>query len=624
MLQSLRDNLKGGLVATIVILFFVVPLVLTGVGDGSFLGSAAGQDAAEVDGKNISLRELGRAVANRKDQLLSQQGVDPSADYLKDENLRGPVLEDLVRRAALVTSSRKAGAEIADEIIDRQIGQFEIFKADGKFSQRAYSDALASRGFTSSGFRNMLAEDLLVRQNEEAITLSSFNTQKELDILVSLIQQKRSFFTVKIPREKVAEEVTNTDEEIAAYYEENKSEYSEPEKLTANYIQLSVDDLAKNMEVSEEDVKLQYEEEIKLLKDNVEYDIAHILLEGEGKETLIQELQAKLDAGETFEELVAEYSDDSGSKENGGRLGVMLDQFSEEIVSAVKALDEGQVSAPVTSDAGTHFIKVLTKNVEAVPSFEERKVAIADQLKKIEAQQEMIPLMDQLGELSFSAPDLKEVAEAMKLSVKTTPPFTRTSGPGIAGNASFRDAAFANDVLKEGYNSKVVEISAGNVVVLRKAVHTPERYKPLEEVKELISTTLTTKKINEKLDSLAAEAVESLKGGEVEAKAFAEKAGYEFAAFEKAKRSDADADYKVLTKAFSMSLTEGVSYDTVAEVKGGHVIVGLKEVIPGSKTDMPEQQMAALVSQLKMQNGRFESKAFEKQVLANADVEIYE
>ena len=107
MLQSFRDNMKGTLVI-VVIIIFIVPMVLSGVG-ASFLGSVAGTDAASVDGETISRSTLNRAVYLQKQRLLSQEGVYPTADYLQDENLRGPVLDNLTRRLALANSARDAG-----------------------------------------------------------------------------------------------------------------------------------------------------------------------------------------------------------------------------------------------------------------------------------------------------------------------------------------------------------------------------------------------------------------------------------------------------------------------------------------------------------------------------------
>jgi len=624
MLQSVRDKMKGTFVAGVVFLLFIVPLVLTGVGDGSFLGSAAGNDAASVDGKKISNAELRRAVYMRKQRLLGQQGVDPSADYLRDENLRGPVLENLTRRAALLVSAKEGGMGVSNATIDRQILDQPEFQVDGKFDSQTYRRLLSNVSFTPATYKVAISEDMLLGQHGQGINLSAFSTPEETNNLVSLIQQKRSFFTIKIPKSSVEGNVTITDEETAQFYEETKESYVDPEKMSVEYVQISVADIALTLEASPEDVREEYEAEVANFKSKDAFEIAHLLIEeNDAQADTAAEVSTKLAAGEDFSTLVTQYSDDSGSKDSGGNLGVLTPGvFPEEFEQAVYALEEGQVSEPVTTDAGIHFIKVLSKTIEETPTFEERKAAIEQSLKLDEAESIYAQNLEVLEE-SLNAVDLTGVAQQLGIEVKTTAAFTRDAGTGVASDKRVRDAAFSEEVLESGYNSGAIELSNAQAIVVRKSVHTPERVKAFDEVKGAVEFALKKKKTDDALSEISTSIIAKLTAGGAPNEV-AEEDKYEYKSFDKVKRTSADADFQVLGKAFSMALGgESRSLDTLTAGEGDHVIVGLTDVVAGTPEDMQEQQLAGLLAQLTVQGAGFEASSYEAQVISDADIDIF-
>ena len=87
----------------------------------------------------------------------------------------------------------------------------------------------------------------------------------------------------------------------------------------------------------------------------------------------IDEIYAKLKAGEKFEDLALKFSDDKGSAKNGGALppfgtGRMVPEFEK---AAFELKNDGDYSAPVKTSYGWHIIKRLEK--KPVPSFEQKK-----------------------------------------------------------------------------------------------------------------------------------------------------------------------------------------------------------------------------------------------------------
>ncbi len=91
----------------------------------------------------------------------------------------------------------------------------------------------------------------------------------------------------------------------------------------------------------------------------------------------IQEIRAKIVAGEPFEIMAKNHSEDPGSKDQGGdlnyfRRGEMVKEFDEVAFS----LPPGEVSGPVKTKFGYHLIKVTDRKESKKIGFEEVKPRI--------------------------------------------------------------------------------------------------------------------------------------------------------------------------------------------------------------------------------------------------------
>lgn len=93
----------------------------------------------------------------------------------------------------------------------------------------------------------------------------------------------------------------------------------------------------------------------------------------------VRSLKARVDAGESLEELAAEYSDDPSVAENGGRFeDIHPERLDPEFAEALLALEEGDVSDPVATQFGWHLIRLEARNPERKQPFDE----IRDELEQ--------------------------------------------------------------------------------------------------------------------------------------------------------------------------------------------------------------------------------------------------
>ncbi|HEX4846306.1 MAG TPA: peptidylprolyl isomerase [Geothrix sp.] len=160
--------------------------------------------------------------------------------------------------------------------------------------------------------------------------------------------------------------------------------------LAREYLTKEGEGLQKKLHVGEAEVKAFYDKNVDRFKQPELATVRHILVavkrEGEPgglgaaeAKQRIAKIQAELKKGAKFEALVKKYSDDPGSKENGG-LYEDADPASwvPEFGAAARTQPIGKVGAPVKTQFGYHLIKVEARKAARQVPFEEAK-AVAEQ-----------------------------------------------------------------------------------------------------------------------------------------------------------------------------------------------------------------------------------------------------
>ncbi|MES2561074.1 MAG: peptidylprolyl isomerase [Bacteroidota bacterium] len=111
-----------------------------------------------------------------------------------------------------------------------------------------------------------------------------------------------------------------------------------------------------------------------------EVKVSHIMLQTgpSASVDVLSSAQAKADtvyqkllAGESFEKMVEQYSQDQGSKTNGGVMNYFTgySNYPEQFKETAFALNKGDISKPFKTDYGIHIIKVLDK--KGIPELKE-------------------------------------------------------------------------------------------------------------------------------------------------------------------------------------------------------------------------------------------------------------
>lgn len=621
MLLNFRDKLRGG-AAMVVVGILAIPFALFGI-DSLFLSDPAAGKAASVNGEDITNFQLEQGIAMRRQQILNQfEGLDPN--LLSDEQLRGPVLDALVREAVIGQAASKQGMAVSERTFRDVVVNQDAFRRNGRFDPVLYEYAIGRLGYTPRTYRETVERELLVNQFMGGILASPFTTPAELEQFVALSLEQRDFHYLTVPASAFAHDIAITDEEVMAYYQQNGEQFDEPEKVVLDYIELKPESLMSSVEVDEARVREQYELEVDaLVKDTQRWKVSHIQIgiqaDGSHEQTLAT-IQRRLADGEAFADLAREFSEDAGSAQQGGELGVFgPGTLPESFEAALQTLEEGQVSEPVASDSGVHLVLLQERQDAEVPDFEAERERIRSELLAQASREQLPRLVEVLKEKTFHVDRLADVAEELGLEAASTEAFSRAGGEGIAANPMVIDAAFSEDVLEHGFASEVLALTDDHHVVVKLREHLPARRKSVDEVREQIVATLTRTGA-EALARTKAEAlqVRLREGASIEELALEEDLDWQVVL--KATRFAAPVDATLAQAVFAQPGNDLPRVGEVITANGDVLVYALSRVHSGDPDALAAEERRSLERSLKQMLLAREWRAYEETLLANAKI----
>ncbi len=177
----------------------------------------------------------------------------------------------------------------------------------------------------------LIAQKLLLQDARRNL----FETEPEFKAELARLREN---LLISYAGQKVFSSVKITDDEVKAYYDENKEKFAEGETVNAD----------------------------------------HILVDSEEK---ANEILAKINAGEiSFGDAAREYSS-CPSRERGGNLGDFgRGQMVPEFDTAVFEMAEGEVRGPIKTQFGYHLIKLNSRSDSSIMPFEEIKSELSKML----------------------------------------------------------------------------------------------------------------------------------------------------------------------------------------------------------------------------------------------------
>ena len=623
MLQAIRDRAQG-IFAWVMLIAVGVPFALWGI--QNYIETGKENPAAVVGDREIFDREVSRAYEQSLNNLVGIEDFD-------EKNLRKQALERLINDEVIAQSAEARSLVVTDNEAREVIKTLPYFQTDGKFDKDKYKVMLSSQGMSPEQFVAQVRRGLLAEQFQRGVTESAFVTKTEAESFQRLKDQERDLAYAKIALTPPTR--SYTDAEVEAYYREHLQDFRNPEQVSIQYIALSLEELAKSVQITDEELQKLYDEQKSSFETPERRKISHILIPLENNDEAADKAardkamavrERIVSKGEDFAAVAKEVSGDPVSAKKGGDLGFLVKEAQEPpFTEAAQALSMGQVSEPVKTSFGYHLIKLTELVPSKIKPFDEVKQELRNTTQRNRAETTFYERGQKLAEQTFEHPDsLESAAQQLGLSIQETGFFTREAGDGLAKEESIRKTAFSEDVLN-GRNSEPVELENEKAIVLRVKEHHNSSDKPLSEVRETILTRLREEASRAAAAKRGQELVQSVKSGK-SLKEAAQAMGLTVTMTGPVRRDNRDLPPELIRSAFTLGRPEAGKTATgqVALPDGSQLVYSLLEVKEGSKAAKDPKE-AEVASQFMARNGsQQEFGAFVGRLRELLDVKINE
>ena len=368
---------------------------------------------------------------------------------------------------------------------------------------------------TKSDFEENLRRSLMIDKLRSALTDWLALSDAEVEREYRSRNEKAKLQVVALTADKFRDKVTVNDADLASYYAAHQAEYRKGEQRKVKYLLVDRDQMRSKIMITPQEIESYYNQNVQQFQQPEQVRASHILLKTEGKDEAAVRKQAEdilkqaKAPGADFAALAKKYSEDDGSKVNGGDLdyfgkGRMVPEFEQ----AAFALQPGQISDLVKSQFGFHIIKVVDKKPASTRTLDEMRTQIQEQLTAQRVEQQLGDRTRDLDARITKPGDIDTVGKEAGFVVADSGFFTHEEPiPTLGPAPPVANEAFQ---LKKGDVSKALQSPRGPVYITVTDMRDP--YVPkLDEVKDRVRDDVIKMKAAELSKQRAGEIAASLR-----------------------------------------------------------------------------------------------------------------
>ncbi len=465
--------------------FFALPLMFAG---GSLVGGLQ-QSVGGVGSFEIPRQEYA-AVYRRLEEEFRRQYRSASVPSEYAPQISRQAQTQLTREYLIRAAVADRQIDTSNDAVIAEIRRIPDFQDEsGSFSISLFNEFVPNERELVNNVRRTLERRPLLA------ALKNYPITKVREKLAAYRRQQRIVETAVI---SVTARFNITEDAIRRYYSANQNVYAIREEADWEYIIVGSEQFAA--EPDAETAALARQELDEEFAAAEQRTARHIYIAGEDDDAKAraEEIAVRARAApDSFADLAREFSEDEGSAENGGSLGLAVRGDLPEAMDAVLfSLEDGEIGGPVAVDGGFSILKM---DSSSAPPPENIGELAAVRARQMTARDNLAAALERLQETAhINVGSLSEVAAEAGVGAQTaravpSAPGAEDSPPEFFLDREIIAQLYTEEILSGGETSPPIVIDDDTYLMARALRHQPASARPLAEVAEEIRLLLNAR-----------------------------------------------------------------------------------------------------------------------------------
>jgi peptidyl-prolyl cis-trans isomerase D len=555
MLESVRNFLSGKRVIVIAVIL-AIPFVFLGSTSFGTTFSSYGS----VNGEPVTQIDINLATSQVSQRLQSIYGEEFSLEDLDEETSLNLIKNEIINQKTLLAQAKRMGLTTSEKKAKQEIINLEMFQGDNGFDQALFESSIRMNGFSPEEYIRLVQESMSLDTLLKAMGVSAFPIEKDIIAMAAMLETSRDISFIKINIADLENSQKASLTEGQELYQANPLLFLSKEQRDFSYIVLTFDSFKEKVNVPDGYIAEAYADYKEDMKGQQQNRISHYMIEksnhassAEARQAIdkvLQDIQAGI---LTFENAVINSSDDAGSKDSFGDLGLSSgNAFPEEFEIEIADMSLNQLSEVIELDDSFHILKLTEVIKPEVKSLAVIEKQLLEELIDAEA----LALMQE-GFLDLESKVLEgitfgDLADAANQSISVT---------GLQNIEAIKLEGFANYSSSDLFDTAIIpnkieifesEDSYAFVMLTQKLEPSVQ---PFLDVAEQAIAEVRSQKANELIEDFSQDAESILSG----LKPMPQIAGVSNETFKKVKRFSSLLPSEVISKTFESSMGDVVT-----------------------------------------------------------------